>query len=346
MRCPTGISVLALCAGAMLLPTLGRAGEAPSVVVATVGSSAITKAQLDAAIGANLCSLETDAYNRKVQILNELMDKLLESQEATHRGIPVEELEKAEITEKAAPVAEADVNAAYENVKSRFPDKAEADLKRLIGEDFKRQHQQSRRNEFHRELRGRAGTRILLEPPRVAVREDGDPSKGPKDAPVHVLEFSDFQCPYCARVEPVVKRLGETYGDKMRLVFRNYPLPTHAQAPKAAEAAACAGDQGKFWEMHDRLFAHQDKLQVADLKATAVELGLDPQAFGECLDSGKHEGEWKSDQKDGDGYGVQATPWFFINGRCLSGAQPYENFVQVIDDELARVGESTQAKAR
>jgi predicted DsbA family dithiol-disulfide isomerase len=281
---------------------------------------------------------ETEGYNQKVKVIGQLIDQRLERDEAAARNVTVEALEKTEIEEKAAPVAEADVNATYERVKARVSDKSEAELKALIGADLKRRNEQLRRNEFLRGLRAKTPTRILLDPPRLDVADGGAPSKGPKGAPVTMIEFSDFQCPYCGRSAPIVKRLEEAYGDKLRLVFRNYPLSIHPQAPKAAEAAACARDQDKFWEMHDRLFAHQDKLQVADIKAAAAEIGLDPKAFEECLDSGRHEDLWKADQKEADGYGVSATPWFFVNGRAMSGAQPYENFAQVIDDELLRRG--------
>ena len=313
------------------------AAEPPNVV-ATVGGDSITAGELNQAIGASLFTLETEAYNQKVKILNQLIDQRLEREEAAARKVTVEALEKAEVQDRAAPVADADVNATYERVKARFSGKSEGEVKALISADITRRNEQLRRNEFLRGLRSKTPSRILLDPPRLEVGDGGGPSKGPKDAPVTMIEFSDFQCPYCGRAAPVVKRLAEAYGDSLRLIFRNYPLSIHPQAPKAAEAAACARDQGKFWEMHARLFAHQDKMQVADLKAAAAEIGLDPEAFEECLDSGRHETVWTTDLKEAEGYGVSATPWFFINGRALSGAQPYESFAQIIDDELLRRG--------
>jgi protein-disulfide isomerase len=153
-----------------------------------------------------------------------------------------------------------------------------------------------------------------------------------------MVEFSDFQCPYCGRVTPTLKQLEDRFGDKLRVVFRDYPLPIHPQAPKAAEAAGCAAEQGKFWEMHDRLFANQSKLQVDDLKQHALDLGLNPEQFNQCLDSGKREAAWKKDIEEGTRYGVSGTPAFFINGRLMSGAQPYDNFARIIEDELVRAG--------
>jgi protein-disulfide isomerase len=151
-----------------------------------------------------------------------------------------------------------------------------------------------------------------------------------------VVEFSDFQCPYCVRSRPTVAKLRATYGDKVRWAFRHFPLSFHDKAEKAGEAAACAGDQGKFWEMHDRLWASTPKLTVPDLKQQAAALGLDTAAFDRCLDSGQHAGLVERDEEMGQGYGVSGTPAFFVNGRPIVGAQPFEAFEQVIDDELAR----------
>src|SRR6266540_1918344 len=193
------------------------------------------------------------------------------------------------------------------------------------------------RASYVRELRQKAGVKVLLEPLRVAVDVTGRPIRGNKDAPVTIVEFSDFQCPFCSRARPTVNKVRETYGDKVRVIFRNFPLSIHPQAQKAGEAAGCAGEQGKFWEMHDRLFANQAKLQVPDLKEHAAVLGLDPEAFRQCLDSGRHTADLQRDAEAGTGYGVSGTPSFFINGRPLVGAQPFESFAQVIDDELERV---------
>jgi protein-disulfide isomerase len=137
-------------------------------------------------------------------------------------------------------------------------------------------------------------------------------------------------------VNPTLAKLQEAYPGKLRIVFRDLPLLNmHKNAGHAAEAAHCANDQGKFWEMHDRLFANQAKLAPADLKEHAVALGLDATAFNQCLDSGKYTADWRRDSEDAARLGLSGTPAFFINGRLLSGAQPYEAFAQVIEEELA-----------
>jgi protein-disulfide isomerase len=179
---------------------------------------------------------------------------------------------------------------------------------------------------------------VLIDAPRrdVAI-ENTDPSLGRSSAPVTLIEFSDFQCPFCQRVAPTLKKLRETYGDKVRIVWKDFPLTQiHPQAFKAGEAAHCAGDQGKYWEYHDRLFANQQQLQPDELKKHAADLGLDAMAFNACLDSSKYGERVRDGVAQGQRLGVNSTPTIYINGRVLSGAQPYETFVSVIDEELSR----------
>ena len=165
------------------------------------------------------------------------------------------------------------------------------------------------------------------------------PRKGdPATAPVTIVEFSEFQCPYCSRVLPTVEKVMEEYGDKVAVVFRDFPLPMHKEAPKAAEAGHCANEQGKFWEMHDKLFENMRALQVDKLKSYAGELGLDQAKFDECLDSGRHAATVDASMKAGQAAGVRGTPAFFINGQFLNGAQPFENFKKIIDAELKAKG--------
>jgi len=172
------------------------------------------------------------------------------------------------------------------------------------------------------------------------VSVDDDPSWGPADAPVTVVEFSDFQCPYCARfVTDTYPQIKQQYEGKIRFVFRDFPLSTiHENAEKAAEAAGCANEQGKFWEYHDILFNNQQALDVASLKNYASQLGLDTAAFNQCLDSGTRAQEIQKDYQDGISYGVQGTPAFFVNGLLVSGAQPLSVFQSAIDAALQEAG--------
>ena len=164
------------------------------------------------------------------------------------------------------------------------------------------------------------------------------PSFGPANAPVTIVEFSDFQCPFCSRVVPTMKKIKETFGKKVRVVWRNYPLPFHQDAPGAAEAALAANAQGKFWEMHDKMFENQRALDRASLERYASEIGLDVARFKADLDGGRYKSAVKADTDYGNSLpgGGMGTPTFFINGRKLAGAYPYEKFEQLIKEALAK----------
>ncbi|HXF50383.1 MAG TPA: thioredoxin domain-containing protein [Dehalococcoidia bacterium] len=175
-------------------------------------------------------------------------------------------------------------------------------------------------------------------PPAVVdVSVDDDPARGPEDAAVTIIEFSDFQCPYCGRFfQQTLPQLMAQYGDRIRFVYRDFPLDQiHPNARNAAIAAECADDQGRFWEYHDVLFSNQQALGVADLKRYAEQLGLDVAAFSACLDSQKYNDEVNADLRDGLQAGVTGTPTFFINGRRVVGAQPLQTFQTLIDQALA-----------
>jgi protein-disulfide isomerase len=174
------------------------------------------------------------------------------------------------------------------------------------------------------------------QPTVVDVSADDDTPRGSPDAKVKIIMFSDYQCPYCGRVEPTVEQIRETYGSDVVIYFRDFPLSSlHPYAQKAAEAAECAGEQGKYWEMHDKLFENQGALDVPSLKQYAADLGLDTAAFNSCLDNGDMASEVQNDFNDGQAAGVSGTPTFFINGKMLVGAQPFDAFKAVIDAELA-----------
>jgi len=185
-------------------------------------------------------------------------------------------------------------------------------------------------------LKARTAVTISLDPPRLKVADGGRPARGPEGAPIQIIEFSDFQCPFCLQAHPTVAKVLSTYGDRIRFVYRHFPLPNHPNARPAAEAAACAAEQGKFWQYHDRLFDNQGKLGAADLKQHASALELDSAKFNACVDGHKYAQDVDDDVEAGQDVGVSGTPAFFINGRVLGGAQPFEAFKRVIDEELAK----------
>lgn len=174
-------------------------------------------------------------------------------------------------------------------------------------------------------------------PSRAQVSVDDDPAKGSATAPVTIIEFSDFECPFCARFySQTLSQIEKNYIEtgKVKFVYRDFPLSFHPNAQKAAEAAECADEQGKFWELHDKIFDNQQAIAVSNLKQYAQEIGLNTAQFNSCLDSGQMVSEVKKDFQDGQSYGVTGTPGFFINGIPVSGAQPYSVFEGIIEQEL------------
>ncbi|OGE75465.1 MAG: hypothetical protein A3C85_03140 [Candidatus Doudnabacteria bacterium RIFCSPHIGHO2_02_FULL_48_21] len=180
---------------------------------------------------------------------------------------------------------------------------------------------------------------------RIDVSADDDAILGNENAPVTIIEFSDFQCPFCRKLwRETLPQLKSQYIDtgKAKFVYRDYPLSSlHPSAQKAAEAAECAGDQGKYWEMHDKMFEQQDKqgentveFSVADIKTWAGQIGLDKAAFDSCLDGSKYQAEVEKDASDAIAAGLTGTPGTIVNGRLLRGSQPFEAFKAVIEEEL------------
>ncbi len=327
---PMAALITAFLAGPAVVPPV--AGETRAAAI--VDGTPIPTDAVDALIQGKLTELRQREDQLRRQALDELIAQALVQREAEARGVSVEELTRAEVAAKAE-VTEAEAKSFYEANRSRFGDTTEAEAIPQILEGLGRQRQRERRAAFARELSARYPVEVLLEPFRLAVDTGEAPLRGRPDAPVTIVEFSDFQCPFCVRARPAVKKVREVYGEDVRFAFRHFPLAFHERAPKAGEAVACAGDQDRFWEMHDRLWESAGQLQPADLKEHAAALGLDAEAFGECLDSDRYATLVERDTEAGARLGVSGTPAFFINGRPLIGAQPFEAFAQVIEEELA-----------
>lgn len=306
----------------------------PAGTAAVVGDTAITLRELDDAAQGRLLRLRSEEYELEQQVLDESIARLLLEREAKTRGLSVEALILQEVESKVPPITDAEARAAYD----LSPERPSGEGSSLSGiaASLRQKRLADRRQEFVDTLRERTGVRVLLDPPRLRLRNGDAPVKGPGGAPITIVEFSEFQCSYCGRVTATLKRLQNEYGDRLQIVFRHFPLPSHPYAPKASEAALCAGEQRRFWEMHDSLFANQGHLAPADLEQRAADLGLDTAKFDACLHSGRYASRVQADVADGSRYGVTGTPAFFINGRPLVGAVPYESFARLINDELAR----------
>jgi protein-disulfide isomerase len=330
------LNVHALCVIA-LLTTIPVCAEQPlTSPVAKVGGHVITATELDRAVGFRTMRIKTEEFQIRTAALQELIAEQLLRDEAARRNMTVDALLKAEVDSKVAPISASDVETFYESVKERFGGLSRDEALHQIGENIHRQKLAQRKLDYVSALRSATSVSTSLDAPRAEVQPLG-PSVGRPDAPITIVEFADFECPFCSRAVPTVHRLQEQYGDRIRVVFRDYPLPSHRGATHAAEAVHCAGDQGKFWEMSERLFSRNGSAVTdAELARTASEVGVDPAKFSECVASGRHKADWEASQAEGTRVGVVSTPTFYINGRMIIGAAPYESFTAIINEELAR----------
>ena len=307
--------------------------------LAEVDGVAITAEEVEKALGAPLAKLQEQVYTMKRQKVEALIAERLVAKEAAKREISVQALLDAEMTPKVGLVTEQEIETYYQANKARLQGE-EATVREQIRTQLQNQKLAAQRQAFLQSLRSQATVAVHLKAPpvfRAQVATDGALAKGPATAPVTIVEFSDFHCPFCKRVVPTLAQLETQYGDKVKLVFRDYPIDQlHPQSRKAHEAARCASAQGKFWAYHDALFTHAPKTSPEQLKAYAQDVGLDVAAFEQCVSSGKYQATVQRDVEEGTRAGVTSTPAFFINGRLVSGAQPLESFTRVIEDELAR----------
>lgn len=329
----TGLSAPACAAEA----NSAAAGAGTPQVVAEIAGKPVTLAELEEALAPQLAQLDRQRQQILVDGLDGLVEQKLLEAEAASRGVSVEALFQSEIEAKAGEVTDAEAQAFYEANKARINRPIEQMMPQ-IKNYLANQKRAELRDGLIAGLRAKHATRILLEPVRADVDDPTSPAKGPAGAPVTIVEFSDFQCPYCSRVNPAIAQAREVYGDNVRVVFRQFPLNIHPQAQKAAEGSLCANDQGKFWELHDAMFADQRNLAVDQIKAKAAAVGLEAESFAACLDSGKYASKVAADMAAGSAAGVSGTPALFVNGRFLNGAVPFEQIAKLIDDELARKG--------
>jgi protein-disulfide isomerase len=307
-----------------------------STSVARIQGHAITADELQKAAGGDLVRLQME----RQQILEATLDRLITEKlldlEASSRGITKTELLKQEVEGKVTEPTRQETSRIYEANKARIQDPPEKVIPK-IRESLINQQKQTLYARLVEGLKAKYDVKTFLEPLRILVKADGFPSRGPADAPVTLVVFSDFECPYCASLNTTLNRLLAEYGDKIRLVYRQFPLDQiHPHASKAAEASLCAEEQGRFWEMRDALFKMPIRLEPEELRAKAAAVGLDPGRFDSCLSSGRYAGRVNADLDAGQAAGVASTPTLFINGRPIVGARPYQEIVKIIEEERTR----------
>ena len=309
--------------------------EAQPVVVATVGGQAITEEEMVSQIAPQIQQLKNEEFQLKQEALESLINQKVVEAEAHRRGISTAELLEQEVNSKLTGATDAEIEAFYEGQKDRI-NRPLAEVKDQIRQVLDQTRLQQLRQNFYQSLRQGAQVDVFLSPPRLQVGSDPARMRGDPDAPVTIVEFSDFQCPYCQRAYATMRSLLEKYPEKVRFAHRDFPLSQiHPQAELAAEASRCALEQGKFWEYHDMLFEHPNQLGREFLEQHAAMLALDGQQFQVCLDSGRYKAAIEQDRQEGARAGVSGTPGFFVNGIFVSGAQPLSVFEKIIDSELA-----------
>ena len=306
--------------------------SAAAPVAARIGDTDITLAEVDD-------GAKSEIYEARAQSLHTIIDERVVAAAAKSAGKPVQGFVEAMAQARVPETTPAEAKQFYDDNKARLPEeltgKPWSEVEPVVIQGLTGQKRQEATLLIMSELREAAHVKVLLGPPKIDVAATG-PSRGAPNAKVTIVEFSDFQCPFCARTQPVVQELLKRYDGQVRVVFRDFPLSFHGDAAKAAEAGHCADELGRFWPLHDWMFDHQHNLSVAELKGAAAQLGLDKEKFDHCLDSGRYAQTVSANQKDGEKAGVTGTPAFFINGAVIKGAQPFDEFKTLVDQALAK----------
>jgi protein-disulfide isomerase len=316
----------------------------PATVLATVAGKTITAAMIDERLRSMVYKLRLNTYLLEKQALDQAIYNLLLLAEANRRNVAPEELVRSEISEKTHQPSETEISKFYAENQSRIPGGLDSVRSQIVSY-LQDQEQQKLESALAEKLRKQANIRILISEPATLVQSisvDDDPARGDANALVTIVEFTDFQCPSCAAMQPILDDVLKSYGNKVRFVVRDFPLLAHANARKAAEAANAANAQGKFFEYALLLFKHQNALDVPSLKKYASDLGLNRTLFDAALDSGKYAAEVKHDIDDGEKYGVDSTPAVFVNGLALTELSP-EALRAAIDKALATAGPKAPA---
>ena len=276
-------------------------------------------------------------YEGRRAALESLVADYLIERAAAARGLTRFAFESAEILRRARPVTDAEIAAFYAANRDPGDVRPRSEVTPLLRELLEERHREAAYTELVTDLRkAEPVLQTFLDPPRhsLAIGVD-DPIDGPDTAEVTIVEFADFECPFCRQLSQTLRQIRRRYGDRVRVVWKDLPLTkVHPRAFQAAEAARCAFEQGKFWEYHDRLFANQRALQTPALKAYARDVGLDGERFSACLESSRHGDVVRHAISEAVGLGVTATPTTFVSGRMISGAKPFAAFAAVIDEEL------------
>jgi protein-disulfide isomerase len=293
-------------------------------VFATVGDEKITMAEIRARSGDQLDALETQYQLAKSKILRSSLDSILQDKtlgaEAKKAGKSVDELVAAEAGPAGFNPSNDEIVAWFKDNQDRLAGRTLEQVRSQIVDLLQKEHRKAAEQKLEDRLRAERRVAVTYEPFRLRFDNEKAPTRGKNDAPITLVEFSDFQCPYCQRMAPTLKQVAEKFPNEVRIIYRQFPITNlHPFAFKAAEASLCANEQGKFWELHDTMFSDQTKLSVSELKEDARRLGMDQKKFNACLDSGRYVEQVQNDSKEAQRSGVTGTPAVFLNGVMVDG---------------------------
>ena len=336
----TGIAIVA--------STTVTAAQDSSNVAARIGDTVITLEELDEAWQSSdlprYLKVMQKLYDGRRNALDRLIDERLLKREALVRDMTRDELMSVAVFNQVPYVTDVEVRQVYATNKTRYGSRTFENVQDRIRATLERQRSEQALQDYLHDLRQtEGGLKVFFEPPRHVLETlSEDPIRGPASAPVEIVVFSDFECPYCKKVSETIAQLRDEFGGQIRSVYKDFPLPSHPNAFKAAEAGNCAHDQGQFWEMHDRMFSSQGALDVESLKEYAANVGLEITAFSRCLDEGWHKVAVNRDMTFGMRHGVSSTPTLFINGRMVIGAIAYRRFAEIIREQVGASAKKRQ----
>jgi protein-disulfide isomerase len=332
MRLSQGLLSFGISATLALLGNGSAIAQNSTDVVAEIGGVKLTESDLEQQESSKLLQARSDFYQAESKALEELISNTLIAQKAKSENLTVEQLLDRDVKSQVKDPTEDQIRIYYEGIETDQPYEA---MRGKILEKIRTLRTNKAAAAYVKALREQSNVYVMLTPPSTAVDLGNADVHGSKDAPVMLVEFADYECPYCQKVAPAIKRLEDELGSKLAVAYKDFPLPMHSHAEKAAEAARCAGKQGQFWAFHDELFSSKE-LDVDQLKAQAHALKLDSVAFNKCLDTGETAAAVQKDREQGLHLGLTGTPSFFVNGHFISGALDYATLRKIVDQQLAQ----------
>jgi len=335
---PLALAAAAACSQARSAPPPRAEGEDPQAVVARIDGHGITQKEVDERAESSLQRLKDEEYEARRNALDELITERLMDAQATAQGISRDELLKREVEGKVAPPTKADVKDLYDRNRDRVGGRSLAELTPEIERSILQTRSAERAQAYLAELRSKASVAVSLPQPRNQVPIPADArALGPDKAPVTIVEFSDYLCPYCQKAQTVVDEVLAKNQGKVRFIHRDFLLG-RPRSMAVARAAQCAADQGKFWDYRRNLLEAPGDWSDEDLLRRTASLGLDRTTLQACLTSDRHDKAILDSSQDGQKLGVHSTPTFFINGRRMRGARDAAQFQEIIDSELKAGG--------